>query len=136
MSGNFASHGNSKAHRAIGSIGQCEFPGKVWKGRKMAGQMGNKQVTVFNQPIVKIDHDRSLIYIKGQVPGPTSSIVRIRDAYKKRDRQFRTLQYPTWIEGRDRELEPREVWKGADQDPFEVYEHENDVVAGKDTGDD
>ena len=91
MSGGAASHGNSLAHRSVGSIGQREFPGKVWKGKKMAGKMGNEQVTVYNQPIVKIDHERSLIYIRGQVPGPTSAIVRIRDAFKKRDRQFRSL---------------------------------------------
>ena len=83
MSGGFATHGNSKAHRSIGSIGQCEFPGKVWKGRKMAGQMGNKQVTVLNQPVLKIDNERSLLYIKGAVPGHTGQVVRVRDAVKK-----------------------------------------------------
>ena len=48
FSGQNATHGNSKAHRLPGSIGQCEFPGKVWKGKKMAGQMGNKSSTVLN----------------------------------------------------------------------------------------
>ena len=55
FSGGNATHGNSKAHRAAGSIGNAEFPGKVFKGRKMAGRMGNKSATVFNQRIVKID---------------------------------------------------------------------------------
>jgi large subunit ribosomal protein L3 len=136
MSGGFATHGNSKAHRSIGSIGQCEFPGKVWKGRKMAGRMGNKMHTVLNQMVVKVDNKRSLLYVRGQVPGPISSVVRIRDAAKKVDKQYKTLQYPTWVEGRDREMEPSWTWEGAESDPREIYIHENDVVSGKDDGDD
>lgn len=63
FSGQEASHGNSKAHRLPGSIGQCEYPGKVWKGKKMAGQMGNKNATVLNQRIVRIDIEKQLLYI-------------------------------------------------------------------------
>jgi len=136
MSGGNATHGNSKAHRSVGSIGQCEYPGKVWKGRKMAGQMGNKSATVQNQPILKIDHDRSLLYIKGQVPGPISGVIKIRDAVKKGERQFRSLPYPTWIKGRDREIESQWVWEGPKNDPFEEFIHENDAVSGKDGNED
>lgn len=135
MSGGFASHGNSKAHRAVGSIGMAEFPGKVWKGKKMAGKMGNKSATVLNQVVYKIDNERNLIYIKGNVPGATGAIVRVRDAIKKQD-QYRKLQYPTWIEGRDRAIEPEWQHPGPEFDPQEIYTHENDLVAGKDEGGD
>lgn len=80
------SHGNSKAHRAAGSIGNAEFPGKVWKGKKMAGRMGNAKTTMLNQKVVKIDTDRALLYVLGNVPGPISGLVRVRDAVKKVDR--------------------------------------------------
>lgn len=74
------------AHRHPGSIGQKEFPGKVWKGKKMAGRLGGYSATVLNQKVMKIDTDRALLYIKGNVPGAINSIVRIRDAVKKADR--------------------------------------------------
>ena len=86
FSGQGAAHGNSVSHRHPGSIGNNEFPGKVFKGKKMAGQLGNESATVMNQIVVKIDVDRSLLYIKGNVPGSISSQVRIRDAVKKIDR--------------------------------------------------
>jgi len=82
----YMSHGNSKAHRAAGSIGNAEFPGKVWKGKKMAGRMGNAKTTMLNQKVVKIDTDRALLYVLGNVPGPISGLVRVRDAVKKVDR--------------------------------------------------
>merc|ERR1719266_2453036 len=98
FSGQPASHGNSKA-RALGSIGHAEFPGKVWKGKKMAGRMGNQNATIMNQRIVKIDTDRSLIYIKGNTPGAITGVVKIRDAVKKIDKQVWDLLYPTYVQG-------------------------------------
>jgi len=86
FSGGNATHGNSKAHRAAGSIGHCEFPGKVFKGKKMAGRMGFQSATMLSQRVAKIDTDRALVYILGSVPGPISGIVRIRDALKKVER--------------------------------------------------
>lgn len=77
-----ATHGNSLSHRAPGSIGQNQSPGRVFKGKKMAGQMGNKQVTVQSQAIAKIDEARSLILIKGNVPGATGNYVMILPAEK------------------------------------------------------
>ena len=85
FSGQNASHGNSLSHRHPGSIGNNEFPGKVFKGKKMAGQLGNVNSTVMNQIVVKIDVDRSLLFVKGNVPGAISSLVKIRDAVKKVD---------------------------------------------------
>ena len=64
-----ATHGNSLSHRAPGSIGQCQLPGRVFKGKKMAGQMGNKRVTIRNLEIVRVDKDRQLLLIEGAVPG-------------------------------------------------------------------
>lgn len=78
-----ASHGVSLTHRAPGSIGMCEYPGKIFKGRRMAGHMGNQSATSMNQLVVKIDTDRALLYIRGQVAGPISGVVKVRDAVKK-----------------------------------------------------
>lgn len=79
-----ATHGNSLSHRAPGSIGQCQNPGRVFKGKKMAGQMGNKKMTVQSLEIVSIDADRNLLLVKGAVPGATGNDVIISAAVKKR----------------------------------------------------
>jgi len=78
-----ATHGTSRSHRAIGSTGQCQDPGKVFKGKKMPGRMGGERVTKQNLRIVKIDRGRNLIYVKGAVPGNRGEFVEIRDAVKK-----------------------------------------------------
>ena len=70
-----ATHGNSLAHRAPGSIGQCQFPGRVFKGKKMAGHMGDKNTTVQNLEIEKIDLDENVLLVKGAVPGSIGSFV-------------------------------------------------------------
>jgi len=77
-----ATHGNSLSHRAPGSIGQCQTPGRVWKGKKMAGQMGNEQVTTQSLSIVKVDADRALILVKGAVPGAPGGYVVVKPAVK------------------------------------------------------
>ena len=78
-----ASHGVSISHRSHGSTGQCQDPGKVFKGKKMAGHMGAARVTVQNLQVVKTDADRGLIMIKGAVPGSKGGWVTIKDAVKK-----------------------------------------------------
>jgi large subunit ribosomal protein L3 len=75
-------HGNSLSHRAPGSIGQCQTPGRVFKGKKMAGQLGNVRVTTQNLEVVRVDADRNLLLIKGAVPGPAGGDVYIRPAVK------------------------------------------------------
>lgn len=75
-------HGNSLAHRAPGSIGMCQTPGRVFKGKKMAGQMGNVRCTVQSLEVVRIDAERNLLLIKGAVPGATGSDVIVRSAVK------------------------------------------------------
>ncbi|XGA80403.1 50S ribosomal protein L3 [Halomonas sp. CH40] len=75
-------HGNSLSHRAPGSIGMCQTPGRVFKGKKMAGQMGNVRCTVQSLEIVRVDAERNLLLIKGAVPGATGSNVIVRSAVK------------------------------------------------------
>ena len=77
-----ATHGNSLAHRAPGSIGQNQSPGKVFKGKKMAGQMGNEQVTTQSLELVRVDAERNLLLIKGAVPGATGGDVIVKPAVK------------------------------------------------------
>lgn len=77
-----ATHGNSLSHRAPGSIGQCQTPGRVFKGKKMAGHMGAEKVTVQNLEVVRIDVERNLLLIKGAVPGAPGGDVVIRPAVK------------------------------------------------------
>lgn len=75
-----ATHGNSLSHRAPGSIGQCQTPGRVFKGKKMAGHMGDEQVTALNLEIVRVDAERNLLLIKGAVPGAAGGHVTVRPA--------------------------------------------------------
>jgi len=105
-----ASHGVSLSHRALGSTGQCQDPGKVFKGKKMAGRMGNNKVTIQNQRIVKIDRGRNLLFVKGHIPGNKGSFVEIRDAVKK----------PLWntdlVEGKP------------DRPPLPTYDYSQDLL--------
>jgi large subunit ribosomal protein L3 len=77
-----ATHGNSISHRAPGSIGQCQTPGRVWKGKKMAGHMGAERVTAQTKEIVSIDVENNLILVKGSVPGASGSDVILQPAVK------------------------------------------------------
>jgi len=104
-----ASHGVSKSHRALGSTGACQDPGKVWKGKKMAGRMGGTRVTVQNLRVVKIDRARNVLYVLGAVPGNKGAFVEIRDAVKK----------PLW--GTDL------VADGADRPPVPTFEYDDAV---------
>lgn len=78
-----ATHGNSLSHRAPGSIGQNQTPGRVFKGKKMAGQMGNVKCSVQNLELVKVDSERNLLLVKGAVPGANSGYLIIKPAVKK-----------------------------------------------------
>ncbi len=80
--GQGASHGNHKHHRAPGSIGSASYPGRVFKGLKMAGHMGHEQVTTLNLEVVQADIERNLLLVKGSVPGPNGGVVIVRNAVK------------------------------------------------------
>ena len=77
-----ATHGNSLAHRAPGSIGQCQTPGRVFKGKKMAGHMGDERCTTQNLEVVSVDMERNILLIKGAVPGAAGGQVTVRPAVK------------------------------------------------------
>lgn len=78
-----ASHGNSLSHRAPGSIGQCQDPGRVFKGKKMPGRLGGKSVTTQNLVVIRVDEGKKLLLIKGAVPGAVNARVVIRPSVKK-----------------------------------------------------
>ena len=80
FSGQGASHGNHKSHRAPGAIGSCAFPGRVFKGVRMAGRMGGQQVTTLNLEVVESDAERNVLLVKGSVPGPNGGTVIVRNA--------------------------------------------------------
>jgi large subunit ribosomal protein L3 len=75
-------HGNHKKHRAPGSIGACATPARVFKGTRMAGQLGNVRVTTLNLEVVQADPERELLLVRGAIPGPRGGLVLIRDAVK------------------------------------------------------
>jgi len=78
-----ASHGVSVNHRSLGSTGQCQDPGKVFKGKKMPGQLGNKRITVQNLQVIATDSERGLVLIKGAIPGSKGAFVYLSDASKR-----------------------------------------------------
>jgi len=81
-----ATHGNSLSHRAPGSIGQCQTPGRVFKGKKMAGHMGNERVCTQNLEVVRVDAERNLLLVKGAVPGARGGDVIVTPAIKQRNK--------------------------------------------------
>ena len=80
-----ATHGNSRSHRVPGSIGQCQTPGRVFKGKKMTGHLGAEQVTVQNLEVVRVDVERNLLLVKGAIPGAPGGDVIVRPAVKARN---------------------------------------------------
>ncbi|MGH2696040.1 MAG: large ribosomal subunit protein uL3, partial [Actinomycetota bacterium] len=81
-SGLSASHGTERKHRSPGAIGACATPSRVFRGTKMAGQMGNVRVTVLNLEVVEADAERGLLLLKGAVPGPVGGLVMVRSSVK------------------------------------------------------
>jgi large subunit ribosomal protein L3 len=96
-----ASHGVSVSHRSHGSVGQCQDPGKIFKGKKMAGHMGTARVTTQNLQVVRIDTDRGLVMVKGAVPGSKGGWVTLKDAVKKAAPE--NLIFPAALRSAERE---------------------------------
>ena len=107
-----ASHGVSVSHRSHGSTGQCQDPGRVFKGKKMAGHMGSVRVTTQNLQVVKTDADRGLIMVKGAVPGSAGGWVTVKDAVKKP--AFADAPYPAAIRGSDSLAQPESAAEGGE----------------------
>ena len=84
FSGQNASHGNHKSHRAPGAIGACATPARVFRGKRMAGRMGGERVTTLSLEVVDVDIERGLLLLRGAVPGPKGSVVLVREAVKAR----------------------------------------------------
>ena len=82
FSGLSGSHGTQRKHRSPGAIGACATPSRVFKGMRMAGQMGNERVTVLNLEVVQADAERNLLLLRGAVPGPSGGLVMVRSAVK------------------------------------------------------
>ena len=102
-----ATHGVSISHRSHGSTGQCQDPGKVFKGKKMAGHMGAVRVTTQNLEVVKTDADRGLVFIKGAVPGSKGGWVTVKDAVKKKAPEG--LPFPAGLKAAATEAPAEEV---------------------------
>eukprot|EP00850_Spirogloea_muscicola_P021081 SM000236S08001 [mRNA] locus=s236:9924:10909:+ [translate_table: standard] len=115
-----ASHGASLSHRSGGSTGGRQDPGKVFKNKKMAGQMGAQQCTVKNVWLFKVEPHRNLLYVRGQVPGHSGNFVLVRDANFKRPDPA-TTPFPTFVPPDDEDpavLEVPLVADFGDKDPF------------------
>lgn len=127
--GGVASHGNSLAHRTAGSIGNREFPARVWPGKKMSGKSGNKETIQRSMMIYKTDFSNGLIYIKGSIPGNEGAEIRIRDAYKKRSIMFKYVLNPTFLPEKGKIYEDVTTFFDTD-DNLERYPHDNDERMG------
>lgn len=98
-----ASHGCSLTHRALGSTGANQDPGKVWKGKKMPGKMGNRQRTHLNYQIYKIDVARDLVFLRGSIPGNNGGFVTMQDARRKNWDVSNPPPYPTHVPSENEE---------------------------------
>ncbi|KAJ0393752.1 hypothetical protein P43SY_003581 [Pythium insidiosum] len=121
FAGQPASHGNSKTQRHMGSTGQCQDPGKVFKGKKMPGRLGGERVTRDNLWVVKVDTKRNLLYVKGSVPGGKGGIVRVTDARKKTPSV--ELPYPTYIPAAGEQIPDEIMAPHGDSDPYHYDEN-------------
>jgi large subunit ribosomal protein L3 len=129
-----ATHGVSISHRAHGSTGQCQDPGKVFKGKKMAGHMGDRQVTAQNLRIVSTDDERGLILVKGAVPGSKGGWVLVADAFKKKLPE--DAPFPAGLRGAaakaEAEAEPETEPTADDAENSTENNTENNTVKNKD----
>lgn len=130
-----ASHGVSLTHRSHGSTGGRQDPGRVWKGKKMAGRGGFKPVTVRRLQVYKIDFDRSLIYIKGAVPGAEGATVKLFDCFFHRKDNKGMINYPTFVYEKGKNYASIIQVEPDVNDPTENWEHENAVLPDEEDDD-
>lgn len=127
--GGVKTHGNSLKHRSIGSIGNREFPARVWPGKKMDGKTGNELITVMSQKIYKSDYTKGLLFIRGAVPGQIDGWIFLRDARRRMNTQFTMVHSPTFIPVKGTKYLSIEEYQDKN-DPFEKYEHDNNERLG------
>lgn len=119
-------HGNTKSTRKIGSTGNRQWPSRTFPGKKMPGHMGCTNTTIQSLMVYKIDGVRNLIYIKGAVPGNISGVVRVQDAFKDKKKQYRKLDFPTWVPEPGVSYPEIEEYSGQKDDTFEtMFLHDN-----------
>jgi hypothetical protein len=131
-----ATHGNSLAHRAPGSIGQNQTPGRVFKGKKMAGHMGNVRKTSQNLEVIEIDEDRNLLFIKGSIAGHVNSDVIIMPAIKSKqdDREiFPETQDTQETEGTEETTQDTQETEGSEETTQDTQETEGSEETTQDT---
>lgn len=119
--GQGASHGATKSHRSAGSTGQHQDPGRIWKGKKMAGRMGGKQITQQSMLVFRVDPEKNLIFIRGSVAGKKGTYVRVKDAIMAQTRRFIAdkIPVPTWDPSNPNP--PEEEWNAPslhEKDPY------------------
>ena len=129
FSGQPATHGNTLTHRHGGSIGANQDPGRVWKKQKMPGHMGNKEATVRKLQVYKIDNERSLVYLKGSVPGTAGRLVKISDSFFHWEMNKGLLNHPTFVYEKDKLYANVEEVAPVKDDPTETWLHDNVVPA-------
>ena len=113
-----ATHGVSLNHRGGGAIGASQDPGRVWKGKKMSGRMGNENVTTQNLKLYAVDAERSLLYVEGAVPGHKGNYVKVKDAIKKNHDDM-DLPFPTFVADPNEEVPDQLlVCPQPEQDPY------------------
>jgi large subunit ribosomal protein L3 len=130
--GQGASHGNSLAHRALGSTGGRQDPGRTWKGKKMPGRMGGERRTVHSLLVQRVDGARGLLYLHGQVPGHSGGVLEVKDALRKPPSHDATVPFPTYVEPQPGALAAMEPQVAPVQDdPFDrVRPVRNDSKTG------
>ena len=132
-----ASHGNSLTTRVLGSTGCRQDPGRVFKLKKMYGQMGNRITTQTGLQIFKIDVDKNLLYVKGSIPGKAGSIIKIRDTLNsdKLEKNLELVHYPTFVEEEGKKYARQFSMYCGERDPDEIEVHDNAYILD-DEGDD
>ena len=129
-----ASHGHSLSHRSHGSTGGCQDPGRVFKGKKMAGRGGHKLQTNTSMLVYRIDYDKSLLYVKGSVPGANGSPIYVSDGIFSGKKNIGFLNYPTFIYEKGKRYASIIEAEAPKDDPTETWLHENAVLKDDNDG--
>ena len=127
-----ASHGQSLSHRSAGSTGQCQDPGRVFKGKKMAGRGSNIPTIMKNLTVYKMDYARSLLYIVGSIQGANGSLLRIIDNLICKNNNDELINFPTFVYEEGKEYANIIEMEPSKNDPGENWLHENAIVKDDD----